>query len=75
VRQYKDPTALSPKELEILKLVGRGKTSKEISKDLGISDSTLSNYLHNIFEKIEVSNRAEAAEYAVSAGLVSGFSE
>lgn len=54
---------LSPRELSILKLISAGKTNKEIAEVLSISDKTVRNYMSNLFVKIHVSNRTEAAVY------------
>lgn len=52
---------LSPQEARVLVLVAEGKTNKEIGVALDLSDKTVKNYLGNIFEKLHVSRRAEAA--------------
>lgn len=57
-----DPlAALSPQEDRVLALVAEGKTNKEIAVALDLSDKTVKNYLGNIFEKLHISRRAEAA--------------
>jgi len=52
---------LSPQERRILPLVADGKTNKEIADALGLSDKTIKSYLSNIFEKLQVTRRAQAA--------------
>ncbi len=52
---------LSPQEHRILPLVADGKTNKEIAVALGLSDKTIKSYLSNIFEKLQVTSRAQAA--------------
>jgi DNA-binding NarL/FixJ family response regulator len=52
---------LSPQEARVLALVAEGKTNKEIAGALDLSDKTVKNYLANVFEKLHVSRRAEAA--------------
>ncbi len=52
---------LSPQERRVLALVAEGKTNKEIAAALDLSDKTVKNYLGNIFDKLHVSRRAEAA--------------
>jgi len=52
---------LSPQERRILPLVADGKTNKEIANALGLSDKTIKSYLSNIFEKLQVTSRAQAA--------------
>lgn len=53
--------ALSTQEKRVLVLVAEGKTNKEIAATLGLSDKTVKNYLSNIFQKLQVSRRAQAA--------------
>ncbi|MFH1602326.1 MAG: response regulator transcription factor [Pseudomonadota bacterium] len=52
---------LSPQERRVLALVAQGKTNKEIAAALDLSDKTVKNYLGNIFDKLHVTRRAEAA--------------
>ena len=53
--------ALSPQERKVLALIAEGRTNKEVGSDLGLSEKTVKNYLSNVFEKLHVSRRAEAA--------------
>lgn len=52
---------LSPQEERVMILVVEGKTNKEIALDLGLSEKTVKNYLSNIFQKMQVSRRSQAA--------------
>ncbi len=61
---------LTERELEILRLVGKGLTNKRIGKRLYISDRTVQAHLSNIFSKLGVESRTEAAMYAVRRGWV-----
>jgi two-component system, NarL family, response regulator DevR len=54
-------SALSQQEQRILALVVEGRTNKEIAKSLGLSDKTVKNYLSNVFQKLHVRRRAQAA--------------
>lgn len=53
--------ALSPQERRVLALIAEGRTNKEAGNELGLSEKTVKNYLSNIFEKLHVSRRAQAA--------------
>jgi len=60
---------LSPRETEILQLVAKGATNKEIAGALGISTHTVKNHMQNIMEKLHIQNRVQAVAYALQAGL------
>ena len=64
---------LSERELEILGLLSTGASNKEIAQKLFISANTVKVHLRNIYAKINVASRTEAAMYAVSNGLVPGM--
>ncbi len=61
---------LSEREREILTLVARGSSNKEIGAQLVITEGTVKNHLHNILAKLHVRNRAEIAAYAVRQGML-----
>jgi two-component system response regulator DevR len=52
---------LSAQERRVLALVAEGKTNKEIAEQMSLSDKTVKNYLSNIFEKLHISRRSQAA--------------
>jgi two-component system nitrate/nitrite response regulator NarL len=56
--------------MEIVQLVTQGFQNKEIGKELFISENTVKNHLHNIFDKIGVSDRLEMMLYAIHHGLI-----
>ncbi|MDX1934187.1 MAG: response regulator transcription factor [Capsulimonadales bacterium] len=61
---------LTDREREVLTEIGRGKRNKEIADTLFISEKTVKNHISNIFAKLEVNTRAEAALLAARQGLV-----
>jgi DNA-binding NarL/FixJ family response regulator len=64
-----DPSfLLTPRELEILKFVTESKTNQEIALMLGVSRKTIEKHLVNIYQKLNVEGRVEAAVYAVKQG-------
>ena len=63
-------TVLSPRETEILQLIKRGRLSKEISEQLGISIHTVNTHRQKILEKLNAGNSMEAVRYASALGLL-----
>jgi HD-GYP domain-containing protein (c-di-GMP phosphodiesterase class II) len=64
------PAGLTPREVEVLQLVARGYSSKEIADRLVISRKTASNHIEHIYTRIGVSNRATASLFAMQHGLL-----
>ena len=58
-------SSLSPQEERVLALVAEGLTNKEIASSLKLSDKTVKNYLANMFQKLHISRRAQAAAFFV----------
>jgi DNA-binding NarL/FixJ family response regulator len=56
---------LTQQELRVLSLIAEGRTNREIAEALYLGDGTVRNYVSNILSKLNLSNRAEAAAYAV----------
>lgn len=56
---------LSAQEERVVALVAEGKTNKEIAVALGLSDKTVKNYLANVFQKLRITRRAQAAAFFV----------
>ncbi|HZQ04153.1 MAG TPA: LuxR C-terminal-related transcriptional regulator [Gaiellaceae bacterium] len=65
-----DSHGLSPRELEVLRLVAAGKSNRDIAAALVISEHTVARHVHNIFAKLRVSSRAGATAFAFEHGLV-----
>jgi DNA-binding NarL/FixJ family response regulator len=56
---------LTSQEMHVLALIAEGKTNREIAQTLYLSEGTVRNYVSGILSKLQVSNRAEAAAYAI----------
>ena len=65
-----DANLLSDREIEVLRLVGQGKSNKEIAMDLDISVNTVKVHIGNIFQKISVTSRTEATLFAIEHGII-----
>jgi DNA-binding NarL/FixJ family response regulator len=61
---------LTDRELEVLRLVARGMSNKEIALQLVIAQNTVKNHVRNILEKLRLRSRTEAAMYAVRENLI-----
>ena len=66
---------LSEREIMVLKAVARGLSNREIGRELWISEQTVKFHLRNLYRKLGVSSRTEAARYAHRAGLVAALTE
>jgi HD-GYP domain-containing protein (c-di-GMP phosphodiesterase class II) len=64
------PAGLTPREIEVLRLIAAGRTAKEAARELDIAPKTADNHIQNLYSKIGVSTRAAAALYALERGLV-----
>jgi predicted ATPase/DNA-binding CsgD family transcriptional regulator len=69
------PDGLSPREIEILRLVARGLSNRQIGEELVISAHTAANHIRSILRKTSCANRTEAATYAHRHGLAEGPTE
>lgn len=67
-------TNLTARELEVLNMLARGLTNKEIGSALDISGNTVRNHVNSIIEKLEVSDRTEAATTAIHRGIIEAHS-
>jgi DNA-binding NarL/FixJ family response regulator len=61
---------LTTREVEILKLLASGMANKQIAYKLGISEKTVRNHVSNMYEKLQIFDRAQAVLYAVRKGLI-----
>jgi DNA-binding NarL/FixJ family response regulator len=61
---------LTPREIEVLKLLAAGKDNLEIAEELFISRRTVKNHISNILSKLQLQNRIQAAVHAVRSGIV-----
>lgn len=68
------PAPLTRREIEVLRLMARGATNREISADLQISQHTVKSHIIHIFNKIGVNDRAQASAWGAMHGVLSGRS-
>lgn len=66
-----EPPGLSPRELEILRLLGRGQATKLIASELGISARSVDTHLRHVYRKLAVRSRGEAVNRGLRLGLLS----
>ena len=69
-RDNPDHDALSPRELEVVKLIAEGLSGREIGDSLGISPRTVERHRANVLEKLGLQDRVEVARYAIRRGLI-----
>ena len=65
--------SLTGRELEVLIQVANGMFNKEIATNLNISERTVKNHISNIFKKIDVSDRTQAAVFAIKNNIIKLF--
>lgn len=70
MRRPEGPAGLTPREVEVLKLVARGLSNKEVAERLVIAPKTVGNHVEHIYAKIDASNRASASLFAMQHGLL-----
>ncbi|MBE2215249.1 MAG: response regulator transcription factor [Opitutaceae bacterium] len=61
---------LSTREIEVLRLIARGRANKEIARELSISENTVKDHMKNILSKLHVSARTEAVTAAAQRGII-----
>jgi DNA-binding NarL/FixJ family response regulator len=69
-----DELELTPRELEILQRVAIGRSNKQIAREFWLSEQTIKYHLTNVYRKLGVGSRTEAARFAYERGLVSSGS-
>ncbi|MFC5261151.1 response regulator [Kribbella qitaiheensis] len=67
---HRDLTALTPRELEVLTLMGRGLSNAELATELTLSEATVKTHVARIFAKLSLRDRAQAVVLAYETGLV-----
>jgi DNA-binding NarL/FixJ family response regulator len=70
LQEAKGIDALTDREKDVLRLVARGATNRDIANELVITENTVKVHLRNILDKLQLRNRQQAAAYAVQEGLV-----
>jgi DNA-binding NarL/FixJ family response regulator len=61
---------LTSREMQILRGIAKGHTTKRLAKDLGLATSSVETHLRNVFKKLDVNNRGEAVSAALKLGLI-----
>ncbi len=70
-RRYRsDPTELSERETDVIRLIALGLSNKDISEKLFLSEKTVKNHISRIFSKLNVTARTQAAIHAIKNGIV-----
>jgi NarL family two-component system response regulator LiaR len=69
-REEPPGSALTPRELEVLRLIANGMSNKEIARELVLNERTVKGHVSNILSKLGLADRTQAALYAVREGIV-----
>jgi two-component system, NarL family, response regulator LiaR len=78
VRQVKAPESpelLTPREIEVLRLLALGRANKQIAREMGVGEETVKTHVSNILGKLQAGSRTQAALHAIRIGLVSSTKE
>jgi len=73
ISERKFGSTLTPRELEILEMVSKGLTNKEIGRAIQVSHFTVRNHVRHIIAKLEVGDRTEAATVAIQQGILMAY--
>lgn len=65
-----DAVALTPRELQVLRGIAKGHTTKRLAKDMELAVPSIETHLRNLFKKLAVSNRGEAVSLSLRLGLI-----
>jgi DNA-binding NarL/FixJ family response regulator len=69
-KRRRGPSGLTPREVEVLVLIARGASNRDVAEALGITAKTAGTHIERIYTKIGVSTRSTAALYAMQHGLL-----
>ena len=69
-RRREWPAGLTPREVEVLGLIARGHSSRDVAERLGIAEKTVGSHIEHIYAKTGCSTRAEASLFAMQHGLL-----
>ncbi|MCW2681803.1 MAG: LuxR family two-component system regulator [Frankiales bacterium] len=64
-----DAPRLTPRETEVLRMVAKGLTAKQVAERLGLSHRTVENHVQNTLQKLQLHNRVQLVRYAVEKGI------
>jgi DNA-binding NarL/FixJ family response regulator len=65
-----EPAPLSPRETEVVKLIGEGRSTRQIAASLAIAEKTVEHHRRNVFEKLGLDDRVALTRWAIRRGLV-----
>jgi two-component system NarL family response regulator len=68
--EFPERSDLTEREVEVLELVAKGLSNKDVARVIGRTDETVKIHLKNVFTKLDVADRTEAVTVAISRGLI-----